>query len=379
MKNKLFLILSILLAAVLVLGACGSTDDETADDQTDQDTEQNDDASGDEATDEEGAASDFSLAMVTDEGGVDDRSFNQSAWEGIEAFGLDNGLERGTGFDYAQSDNAADFLPNFNNLVNQGYQLIFGVGYQLANAVEQVAAQNPEGHFSIIDEVVEGDNIASVTFAEEQGSFLVGVAAALKSESQNIGFVGGVTSPLIKRFEVGFVAGAKSVNPDITVQIQYAESFADEGLGRSIANNMYSSGADVIYHASGATGLGVFTEARNRVENNPDAGVWVIGVDRDQYEQGQQGDMNVTLTSMVKRVDVAVQEVAALAMAGNFPGGEHLILGIEDEAIGIAETNTDAYTEEIKAAVAEWQEKLLSGEVVAPQTDDELAAFVEGL
>lgn len=378
MKNKLLLILSVLFAAVLVLGACGSTDDESGDDQTDQDTEQNDDATGDEGSDDE-SSSDFSLAMVTDEGGVDDRSFNQSAWEGIEAFAAENGLERGTGYDYAESENAADFLPNFNNLVNQDYNLIFGVGYQLKNAVEQIASQNPDTHFSIIDDVVEADNVASVTFAEEQGSFLVGVAAALKSESQNVGFVGGVTSPLIKRFETGFVAGAKSVNPDIEVQVQYAESFADEGLGRSIANNMYSSGADVIYHASGATGLGVFTEARNRVENDPEAGVWVIGVDRDQYEQGQQGDMNVTLTSMVKRVDVAVQEVASRDMAGDFPGGEHLVLGIEDDAIGIAETNTEAYTEEIKAAVAEWQEKLLSGEVVAPQTDEELAEFLDSL
>ena len=381
MKNKLMLMLAMLLAAVLVLGACGSSDDDTSgDDNNDQGTEEpaEDEGTEDEGTNED-AGSDFSVAMVTDEGGVDDRSFNQSAWEGIEAFGEENGLERGTGFDYAQSENAADFLPNFNSLVNQGYNLIFGVGYQLKNAVTEVALQNPETHFSIIDDVVEADNVASVTFAEEEGSFLAGVAAAYKTETNKVGFIGGVTSPLIKRFETGFVAGVKSVNPDIEVQIQYAESFSDEGMGRSIANNMYSSGADVIYHASGAVGLGVFTEARNRVENDPDSAVWVIGVDRDQYEQGQQGDRNVTLTSMVKRVDIAVQEVATRAMNGEFPGGEHLILGIDDGAISIADTNAEAYTQEIADAVAEWQEKLVNGDVVAPNTDEALAEFLNNL
>ncbi|WP_067838888.1 BMP family lipoprotein [Amphibacillus sediminis] len=369
------LILALLLAAVMVLGACGTSNgDDNDQDTNDTDTEQTEGA-GDDTEDK----ADFSLAMVTDEGGVDDRSFNQSAWEGIQAFGAEHGLERNAGYDYAQSDNAADFLPNLNLLVQQDYDLIFGVGFALKDAIEEVAGNFPETNFGIIDEVAEGDNVASITFAEEQGSFLVGVAAALKTETNQVGFIGGVESELIKRFETGFYAGVKAVDPNIEVRVDYAESFSDDAMGRSIANNMYSNGIDVIYHAAGGVGLGVFSEARNRVENDPDANVWVIGVDRDQYEEGQQGDHNVTLTSMVKRVDVAVQEVAAMQLAGNFPGGEQIVFGLEDDAIAVADTNTEAFTDEIAAAVQEWQQKILNGEIVIPQTDDELEEYLESL
>ncbi|SDB89177.1 nucleoside-binding protein [Pelagirhabdus alkalitolerans] len=372
MKNKLMLIFAVLLSAILVLSACGTEDEEPAEETDDETTE--------ETTDEtEEEAPDFSVAMVTDEGGVDDRSFNQSAWEGIQAFGEEHGLERGEGYDYAQSDDAADYMPNLNGLIQQEYDLIFGIGFELMDSVEQVAESNPDTNFALVDDVIEADNVASVTFAEEQGSFLAGVAAALKTESDEVGFVGGITSPLIKRFEVGFVAGVKSVNPDIDVRVEYAETFSDEQMGRSFANSMYSDGIDVIYHASGAVGNGIFTEARNRIENNPDDPVWVIGVDRDQYDEGQQGDHNVALTSMVKRVDVAVQEVSEMAMSGEFPGGEHLILGLEDDAISIADTNDEAYTDEIHEEVSDWEEQILNGDIVVPETDEELEDFIDSL
>lgn len=368
-----------LFAAVLVLGACGTSDDEdtTGDDTPETET---DGGSEEEPEDETEGIGDFSVAMVTDEGGVDDRSFNQSAWEGLQAFGAEHNVERGaTGFDYAQSTDAADFLPNLNGLVQQDFNLIFGIGFLLEDAITEVAANFPDRQFGLVDSVAAGDNVASITFAEEQGSFLVGVAAALATETDQVGFIGGVTSDLIKRFETGFVAGVKAVNPDIDVRVEYAESFSDDQMGRSLANSMYSSGIDVIYHAAGAVGLGVFTEARNRIENDPEAGVWVIGVDRDQYDQGQQGDHNVTLTSMVKRVDVAVHEVANMALAGNFPGGEQVIFGLEEDAIGVADTNTEAFTDEIATAVEEWKQRILDGEIDVPQTDDELEAYLEAL
>jgi basic membrane protein A len=371
-KNQLFLILALLLATVMVLGACGTSDDEdTSDDNATEDTDSTD-------LDEEGSA-DFSVAMVTDVGGVDDRSFNQSAWEGIVAFGEEHGLVEKEDYDYAQSDQDADFLPNLNRLVQQDYDLVFGVGFKLQAAIEEIAAQNPDTYFSIIDSVVDADNVASITFAEEQGSFLVGVAAALKTETNHVGFVGGEESGLIKRFETGFVAGVKSVNPDIKVDIDYAESFADASRGRAIASNMYSSGVDVIYHASGDTGNGVFSEAKDIINSDPDAGVWVIGVDRDQYDEGQIGDKNVTLTSMIKRVDVSVQLLANRALAEDFPGGEILTFGIEDDAIGVADTNEAAYTADIAEAVEEWKQLILDGDVVVPETDEELVAYLETL
>src|SRR5690606_21232966 len=144
---------------------------------------------------------------------------------------------------------------------------------------------NEDRFFAIVDDVVEADNAVSITFKEHQGSFLVGVAAALKTKTNKLGFVGGVDSPLINKFEVGFIAGAKSVNPDIEVEVQYAESFGDASKGKMIAADMYNNDIDVIYHASGGTGNGVFNEARDLKNADPDREIWVIGVDRDQHEE----------------------------------------------------------------------------------------------
>ena len=371
MKNRKFILLfALLLSFGIVLAACGSGSNE--DDTTGSDD--NNDNADNTATEE-----DYSIAMVTDQGGVDDKSFNQSAWEGIQAWGEENGLSQGNGFDYAQSASKADFMPNITRLVRDEYNLIFGTGFLLKEDIQKAAEQFPETYFAIVDDMVEAPNAVSVTFKEHEGSFLAGVAAANKTNTNKLGFVGGIDSPLIKKFETGFIAGVKSVNPDIEVDVQYAETFDDAAKGKLIASNMYSNDVDVIYHASGGTGNGVFNQAKDIKQNDPDREIWVIGVDADQHEEGKIGDHNVTLTSMVKRVDVAVQDVAKMLQAGEFPGGEHLEFGIEEDGISIAETNTDAYTEDIKNAVNEWQEKILSGDIKVPQTSEELDSFIEAL
>ncbi|MBM7572085.1 BMP family lipoprotein [Aquibacillus albus] len=378
-KNHFLLLIGLLFSIAFVLGACGAAEEEDNANNVDETENGNAEEGADEGTDEATETADFSVAMVTDVGGVDDKSFNQSAWEGIQAFGEENGLSKGEGFDYAQSDADADYMPNLNRLIQQDYNLIFGIGYKLADALGQVAGQNPDTNFAIIDSVVEGDNVASVTFKEQQGSFLVGVAAALKSESGQVGFVGGEESELIKRFEIGYRAGVAAVDPDIEVDVQYADSFAAIDKGKAIASDMYNGGIDVIYHASGATGNGVFAQAKDIKNSDPDANVWVIGVDRDQYEEGQIGDTNVTLTSMLKRVDVAVQTVSQQALEGEFPGGELLALGIEDDAVGVAKTNEEAYTDEIDSTVEEWKQKILDGEVEVPSTEEDLASYLDSL
>ncbi|GAE93285.1 unspecified monosaccharide ABC transport system [Gracilibacillus boraciitolerans JCM 21714] len=381
MKNRKFLLFMLVLTLGLLLAACGTqTDEEGAEENTEKETNEGAaEENTDDATNEEAAAGDYKVAMVTDIGGVDDKSFNQSAWEGIKAWGEENGLAKGEGFDYAQSNEKADYMPNITRFVRDEYNLIFGIGFELKEDIQTASDQYPETNFAIVDDVVEAPNAASITFKENQGSFLVGVAAAMKTKSNKIGFVGGVDSPLIKKFESGFIAGAKSVNPDIEVDVQYAESFADAAKGKLIATNMYDSGVDVIYHASGATGNGVFNQAKDMKQNNPEKEIWVIGVDRDQHDEGQINDHNVTLTSMVKRVDVAVQDVATRGMNGEFPGGELLQYGLEEDGISYAKTNEEAMTEEIISAVDEWKEKLLSGEVKAPQTIEELETYEKSL
>ncbi len=356
-KRKLGLALSLVLAAGTILGACGSDD-----------SKEKDSGSGDKDS--------FSVAMVTDVGGVDDKSFNQSAWEGIQAFGKANDLKEKEGYDYLQSESDADYATNLNSLVRNGYDLIFGIGFKLAADIKEVAEQRPDSKFAIVDEVVEADNVASITFKEEQGSFLTGVVAAMSTKSNKLGFIGGIDSELINKFEVGFIAGAKSVNPDIEVDVKYANAFDDATTGKELANTMYKQGVDVIYHAAGDTGTGVFTAATEIKAKDKDANVWVIGVDRDQVEEGKVPgtDLNITLTSMIKRVDLAVEDLATKTMNGDFPGGENIQYGLDDNAVGISESQENVSEEALKA-VEEWTKKIKSGETKVPTTRDELKAM----
>ncbi|MFD2044163.1 BMP family protein [Ornithinibacillus salinisoli] len=367
--KKFTLLFALLLSLGMLLAACGGAEDED---------NANEGNNGDGAANEE-EAGDFSAAMVTDIGGVDDKSFNQSAWEGLKAWGEENGFSKGEGFDYAQSNDKSEYIPNLSRLVRDEYDLIFGIGFELKEDLQKIADQNPDTNFALVDDMIDAPNGVSITFKEHIGSFLVGVAAAHKTSTNKLGFVGGIDSPLINKFESGFIAGAKSVNPDIEIEVEYAASFGDAAKGKIIASTMYDNGIDIIYHASGGTGNGVFNQAKDIKQNDPDRDIWVIGVDRDQYEEGAIGDHNVTLTSMVKRVDVAVQEVTNQAMNGEFPGGKTLEFGLEEDGIDVATTNSEAMTEEIINAVQEWEDKILDGEVEVPQTREETEAFIDAL
>lgn len=357
--------IGLVMGLVLVLVACGASDNGDAD--TD---------GGDRSVAHGGGSTDYQVAMVTDVGGVDDKSFNQSAWEGLQAWGEEHGLEKGNGFDYAQSNNDADYLPNLNRLIRDGYDLVFGIGYKLEDAIGTIAKQNPDHHFAIVDAVVEGDNVASITFADHESSFLAGVAAAKKTKTGKVGFIGGVESDIITAFEVGFRAGVHSVDPDIEVKVQYAGSFEAADDGKLIASSMYNDGIDIIFHASGATGNGLFAQAKDIKKNDPEREIWVIGVDRDQHEEGKVGDDNVTLTSVIKRVDNAVREVSNRGMEGNFPGGQVLELGLEDEAVGYTTTSEAAMTQDIVDEVEKWKDRIMNGDVDVPNTYEGLQTFV---
>ena len=353
-KRKFGLGLSLVLAAGTILGACGTNDEEKTST-----------GSKDAGTSE---AKDFSIAMVTDVGGIDDKSFNQSGWEGIQAFGKEHGLEKGDGgYDYLQSTGDADYVTNLNNLVRRDFDVIYGVGFLMEKPIGEIADQRKDSNFVIIDGIVEKENVASVMFKEQEGSFLAGVAAALMSESKQIGFVGGMEIPVIERFHAGFVEGVKAVDPSIKVDVQYTGKFDDAALGKTTANRMYSSGVDVIFHAAGGTGNGVFAEAKERKTKDANANVWVIGVDSDQYEEGAVGDTNVTLTSMLKRVDTAVQSIANEALEGNFPGGKTTTYGLAEGGVALADSR-GAIPEDVQAKIKEFSDKIAAGEIVVPET-----------
>jgi basic membrane protein A and related proteins len=355
LKKKVSLMLTAVLTAGALLSGCGTSEDESK-------------KSGGEEK------ANFKVAMVTDTGGVDDKSFNQSAWEGLTKFGKDQGLEEGNGYKYLQSTAQSDYKPNLNSLIRQKYDLVFGIGFLMAQDVETVAQQQPDSKLAIVDMVVKGDNVANITFKEHEGSFLVGLIAGMQTKSNKVGFVGGVNSELIKKFENGFKAGVKSANPDAEILVQYAEDFNKAEKGQQIANTFYQQGADIIYHAAGGTGMGVFTEAKNRKSNGQD--VWVIGVDRDQHEEGMPE--NVTLTSMVKRVDKAVYEVSEQTVAGKFPGGKIVEFGLEEDGVGIAPTK-DNVSEEALKSVDDYKKKIIAGELSVPKTDAEYEEFLATL
>ncbi|MDW0109172.1 BMP family lipoprotein [Sporosarcina aquimarina] len=352
-KRRFGLALSLVLAAGTVLGACGSDKEES-------------NGSDKGSSSDGGNTSDFSLAMVTDVGGIDDKSFNQSAWKGIQEFGEENDLKKGDGgFDYLQSQSDADYTTNLNALARRDFNLVFGVGFLMEDAIDSIATQQKDTEFAIIDGVVDQPNVASILFKEQEGAYLAGVAAALMTKSDKIGFVGGMEIPVIERFEVGFLEGVKAVKPDLKVDVQYTGAFDKAELGKATANRMYSEGVDIIFHAAGGTGNGVFSEAKERKTADKDAYVWVIGVDSDQYDEGQVGDDNITLTSMLKRVDNAVNDIAKLAMEGKFPGGETKVYGLHDEGVALADSR-GAIPEDVLAKIDEYDKKISDGEIEVP-------------
>jgi basic membrane protein A len=383
-KSKRVLALSLVAALGVTAAACGDDDEDSTDEAT-EDTE----ASGGEETtetteamaDTTAAATDTTEAMTdTTAGGGEapaegvpvgllfditgrgDKSFNDAA-----AAGLDQAVEE---FGVVPSESTptgdGDRAERLNGLVDQGNELIIGVGFLWGDAVTAGAEANPDVNFAIVDSVVDLPNVASLVFAEEQGSFLVGAAAALKSQTGTVGFIGGVENDLIKRFEAGFTAGAKAANPDIEVLVAYItqppdfSGFNDPARGKEIAAGQYESGADVIYSAAGASGLGAFEAA---AEAGAPGEVWAIGVDSDQYELVSPELQPYILTSMLKKVDVAVYEnVKAFAEGSPQTGVQVFDLA----AGGVGYSTSGGFVDDIADQLDAFAEQIISGEIEVP-------------
>jgi basic membrane protein A len=355
-KAKLFGLGAIALSAGLFLAACGNGGSSDSGDSNSKGT--------------------ATAALITDTGGVDDRSFNQSAWEGLQEWGKANDLSRGNdGYQYFQSASESDYIPNIDQALNAGFKTIFGIGYKLQPAIKEQATNNTGTNFVIIDDVIDGlDNVVSATFKDNEASYLAGIAAAYTTKTDVVGFVGGVKGEVIDRFDAGFKAGvdagAKALGKDIKVLNQYAGDFNAPDKGRSIAQAMYGQNADIIFHASGGTGNGVFQEAKSLNESG-EKEVWVIGVDRDQSDEGaytKDGkDANFTLTSTLKGVDTVVKDLAQKSADGKFPGGEHTVYGLKEDGVGLTKGQL---SEEAQKAVDEAKEKIISGDIKVPETPE---------
>jgi len=348
MKKFMGLALSAVMAASLLAG-CGTADNKD-----------NGAATGG------GDAKKLSVAMVTDVGGVHDNSFNQAAWEGLSRAKTDLGVDA----KYTESKSATDYTPNLTTYVKSKSDLTWGIGFLMAEDIKKVAEANKDAKLGIIDSDLGGQipaNVASVTFKEEEGSFLMGVLAAKMTKSNKIGFVGGVKFALIEKFEYGFKAGVKAVNPNATVTAVYADAFDKPDKGKLLASQLYQQGADIIFHASGATGDGVFAEAKER-----GAGFWVIGVDRDQNSLAPAN----TLSSMVKRVDNAVYTVTEALKAGKTEMfGKQTVYGLAQDGVGYAPTTKNNTPEDVIKLMDEYKAKIVKGDIKVPATEADFKAF----
>jgi basic membrane protein A len=298
-------------------------------------------------------AAEIKPAVVYDLGGRADKSFNEAAYNGAEKFKADTGIEY-RDFEIQNDSQREQALRNF---ARRGYNPVVAIGFSHANAMEKVAAEFPDTQFAIIDMVVDLPNVRSVLFQEHEGSYLVGILAAMASKTHKVGFVGGMDIPLIRKFACGYVQGVKAADPDAEVFQNMTgttgAAWTDPVKGGELAKSQFDRGADVVYHAAGSTGLGVLQAAA-------DEGKLGIGVDSNQNHL-HPGSV---LTSMTKGVDVAIYKAFEDAMNDQWSSG-FSILGLAEGGVGWAldENNAALVTPEMKAAVEEAQAKIISGEI----------------
>ena len=314
----------------------------------------------------------MSIGFVTDVGGISDKSFNQTSWEGIEKFAGEIGLVKNDDIKFLQSTVDADYVPNLTTFADAKVDLIVAAGFLFADAIQEVANKYPAQKMLIIDvDWCTGDNLQQAVFAENEGSFLVGVVAGLaaKEKGKNkVGFVMGMESATMAKFYAGYEAGVHAVFPECEILYDNADSFISAELGKTLAAKQFNDGAYIVYHAAGATGNGVIQEAAERRAKGED--VWAIGVDTDQYSYGvYDGKNSAVLTSMLKRVDVASYNAAKAVHDGTFKGGV-ILYDLKAEGVGIPKENPSFtnFTTDFTAEVKKYTDQIVSGGLVVPKT-----------
>ena len=350
MKKIIALLMTTMIMGTMV--GCGSSGTKTADQATSNEKE-------------------YKVAMVTDTGGVSDQSFNQSSWEGLQSFEKNN---KGAKVSYLESKQESDYATNLDKSVDGGNKLIWGIGFAMSDAIVKAAQSNPDVSYAIVDNSYAYDdkdkapaNLAGVMFRAQEPSFMVGYIAGKTTKTNKVGFIGGITGNIIDQFQYGYQAGvqyaAKELGKDITVDVQYAESFSDASKGKAIAEKMFSSGCDIVFHAAGGAGVGVIEAAK-------EANKFAIGVDRDQAYLAPDN----VLTSALKLANVAVENLSKEAMSGNKIGGKTYTYGLKENAVGIPTENKNMDPAVYKAAMV-IQDKIKNGEIIPPANKEDFDKF----
>ena len=340
---------ALLLAGSLALGACAS------------DAESGGNGGGADS------AGELKIGLAYDAIGRGDKSFNDSAFAGAEAAIEEFGGEYR---EVTPNEDGSDRAELLAQLAEEGYNPIIAVGFAYDETIAEVAADFPDTTFAQVDgsnaDGAKGDNVTGLIFAAEQGAFLAGAAAALKSETGQIGFVGGQNVPLIQTFQAGYEAGAAAVNPSIVVNSQYLSpagdfsGFNDPARAEILAAGMYQAGADVVFQVAGGSGAGVFDAAAA-------AGARAIGVDSDQYQTvDDPAQQAVIMTSMLKRMDVAVNSFISEFVDGQVQGGSDKLYDLKSDGVGLA--TTGGFIDDIEGQLSEFRQQIIDGEVTVPTT-----------
>lgn len=371
-------ILSLLLALVLVFSLVACSNKNETEKETNKETlveyetsTETDGKTSNETGNDNIDLKDKTVGMVTDTGGINDESFNQTSWSGLKQ------LESNTGakVSYVQSEQEADYAANLNQLVDANTDLVWGIGFLLSESVKTVSKQAPDTSFAVIDnafpDAKELPNVTGVIFKAEQPSFLVGYIAGHTTKTNKVGFVGGITGVVIDQFEYGYRAGvleaAKELGKEIKVDIQYADSFNDEAKGKSIATRMFNEGADVVFHAAGGVGKGVIEAAK-------ELNKFAIGVDADQSSLAPKN----VLTSALKKVDVAIYDLSKRILSGEKLGGQTVVYTANEDAVGIPEYNeeTALYPKELYEKALQKLEEIKAGNIVPPFNSEEWDKYI---
>ena len=308
----------------------------------------------------------MTIGIVFDSGGRGDKSFNDSAWAGIERATKEFGIEAKP----IESKNEKDYATNQTALAEQGVDLVIAVGLNQAEALKEVAKQFKDQKFAIVDGSVESANVRCLKFKEEEGSFLVGYLAGLTSKTGKVGFVGGMKIPLIEKFEAGYAAGAKMANPNIEIlPAKYTDNWDDSSKGKASAEILFGQGADIIFHAAGRAGLGVINAAKEK-------GMFAIGVDSNQDDLAPGN----VLTSMIKRVDEAVYSTIKDVKEGKFASGDK-IYDLSVNGVGISDMahTKDKVPADAMAKIEDVRKKIIAGEIKVPSNLADYATFLESL
>ncbi len=318
--------------------------------------------------------------LLTDATGIDDRSFNQAAWRGILEFYGDSWnktTKRGKYYDVLTAQTQDMYIPNLMQASDEKYDLVIVTGFTWADALTEVAPKYPNQKYLIVDvDWIGQPNVMEAVYAEHEGSYLVGVAAALKAKADKIanpkfGFIGGVPSPTITKFEMGFIQGIKSILPSAEFVDYYANDWGKPELAKAQAKNWYDSGVYAIFSAAGGTGNGTIAQAKEYRTQGKN--VWAIGVDSDQYQDGiYSGTKSAVLTSMLKRVETSAMVALKAVKAGTFKGGV-VTFDAKNDGVGFSSTNAEL-SEAIVNQVETVRKNIIAGKVAIVPTYAEAKA-----